>query len=207
MNHRIEQLIARYPKLSVCATDIQAAFEMLRNCFMQGGRILIAGNGGSAADAEHWSAELLKGFENRRELSPEQKQRLPEPLANALQNALPAIPLTGFTALHTAFSNDVNSSAALAQLTWALAAAGDLLVVLSTSGDSENICQALEVAAAKRVQSLALTGENGGRAANLASLSIRAPEQQTRLAQELHLPIYHALCLMLEDAFFGNLPE
>lgn len=202
MPDHVAELCARHPSLATCREAIAAAYTLLEGCFRSGGTIYLCGNGGSAADCEHWSGELLKGFERHR--PPPADHRLPPELARILQRGLPAIPLTGFSSLRTAFANDVDPRADFAQLVWALGRPGDVLVGISTSGNAENVRLAALTAKAKDMRVLALTGAKGGKLVELADVAIRAPETSTRLAQELHLPIYHALCLMLEDAFFGG---
>ena len=144
---------------------------------------------------------MLKGFESRRPLR--ERFGLPAPMADNLQGGLRAVPLTGFTSLRTAVANDTDASLEYAQLILALGRPGDLFVGISTSGNAANVCHAARIATARRLDTLALTGEGGGDLANICRLAIRAPVRKTRLVQEHHLPIYHTLCLMLEDAFFG----
>lgn len=204
MHGLLQELLTRFPALAPCAADIEQAFELLRACYQRGGKILLAGNGGSAADAEHWSGELLKGFASKRPLPADLRGKLPAELAAGLQQALPAIPLTSFIALNTAFANDVNAAFAFAQLVWGLGHEGDVLVGLSTSGNAANILHAADAARAKGMSILGLTGANGGKLAARTDVCIRVPETVTYKIQELHLPIYHCLCLMLEEAFFGG---
>lgn len=201
MNEHLRQLVHRVPALEPCAPDIERAYSALRDCFAGGGKALACGNGGSAADAEHWSGELLKGMLKARPLDPH--PALPPRLAERLQGALPMIPLTGFLSYHTAFGNDVDPELAFAQLVWALGRPGDVLVAISTSGQSENVCTAAQAASAKGMPVIALTGAGGGRLGDLASTAIRVPARETHLVQELHLPVYHCLSLMLEDEFFA----
>ena len=203
MNRRLEELLVRFPALADCAPDIERAHELLRACFAAGCKMLVCGNGGSAADAEHWAAELLKGFVSRRPLSPDARKGLTSRLAEGLQGALPTIPLTGFLSYRTAFANDVDPDLVFAQLVWALGRPGDVLAALSTSGQSTNVCRAAEVASAREMKVLALTGEAGGQLSRLADVCIRVPAQRTHLVQEYHLPVYHCLSLMLEDEFFS----
>jgi D-sedoheptulose 7-phosphate isomerase len=174
----------------------------MRGCFRAGVKVLLCGNGGSAADADHWSAELLKGFRRERPLSARARKGLPRGVARALQGALPAIPLSSFPALASAFANDVSPELTLAQLVSALGRKGDVLVALSTSGRSPNVCLAAQTACARGMATIALTGRGRGRLAKLADIAIRVPARETHLVQELHLPVYHTLSLMLEDAFF-----
>lgn len=202
MNTRLSHLLHRAPSLSSCADDILALFEAMRASFAAGGRLLLCGNGGSGADAEHWAGELLKGFGSKRPLRCEDVQRLGNEMAAQLQGALPVIPITGFLGLRTAWQNDCNPDYVYAQLVYALGRPGDVLVGISTSGNSKNVCLALEAAAKLGLKTGALTGATGGRSAQLADICVRVPSCETYLIQELHLPVYHTLCLMLEDEFF-----
>lgn len=204
MNPHIGELLRSNPALESCHVDIERAFELLRDCFRSGGKVLLCGNGGSASDCEHLSGELLKGFLSKRPLDLKWRERLGESLAGKLQGALPAIPLTGFHAFSTAFGNDVDPEYSFAQLVWALGRPGDVLVAISTSGNSRNVNHAARTAAAVGMGVLGLTGESGGELAALAPVCIRVPEKRVHLVQQLHLPVYHCLCLMLEDDFFGN---
>jgi len=203
VNRHLSELLDRLPALADCARDIERAYEVLRACFAGGRKVLICGNGGSAADAEHWAAELLKGFVSKRPLSPDARKGLTPRLGEGLQGALATIPLTGFLSYRTAFANDVDPDLVFAQLVWALGRPGDVLAALSTSGESANVCLAAEVASAKEMKVLALTGEAGGPLSRLADVCIRVPARQTHLVQEYHMPIYHCLSLMLEDEFFA----
>ena len=201
---RINTLCVRYPVLEPCRSSLVDAFEVLRDSFESGNKMLICGNGGSAADADHWSGELLKGFCSKRPLSKNWKEKLGSEFDGKLQNALPCIPLTGFTALGTAYSNDVDPHFIYAQLCWALGKEGDVLVGISTSGNAGNVIHAAKVAKAKDMKVITLTGESGGEVKDLADVAIRVPVKETFHVQELHLPVYHALCLELEDYFFVN---
>lgn len=204
MHPRLADLLKRYPILETCASDIDAAYAMLEKSFLGRGKILLCGNGGSAADADHWSGELLKGFSHSRPLPERDRRNLPPDLAAKLQWALPAIPLTGFAAFNTAFSNDVDPGFIFAQLVLGLGSPGDTLVALSTSGNSANVCRAAEVARARQMPVLGLTGAHGGKLKGLADVCICVPASETPLIQELHLPVYHCLCLMLEDEFLKH---
>jgi D-sedoheptulose 7-phosphate isomerase len=201
MSPHFENLIERYPALEECRPDIQKAFDLLAAAFRKDGKLLLCGNGGSAADSEHWAGEMLKGFAHSRPLSPSMRDGLPSELASRLQWAFPVIPLTGFSAFATAFSNDVNPEYVFAQLVLALGRSGDVLAALSTSGNSTNVCRAAEVARARGLSVLALTGATGGKLKELAEVCICVPAIQTPLVQEFHLPIYHCLSLMLEAEF------
>ena len=201
MSSHLETLIERYPALKECQPDIQIAFDLLTATFKKDGKLLLCGNGGSAADSEHWAGEMLKGFAHSRPLSSGMREGLPVELATCLQWAFPVIPLTGFPSFATAFSNDVNPEYVFAQLVLALGRSGDVLATLSTSGNSANVCRAAEVARAKSLPVLALTGATGGKLKELADVCICVPATQTPHVQEFHLPIYHCLSLMLEEAF------
>jgi D-sedoheptulose 7-phosphate isomerase len=198
----LDDLVTRIPSLQECKGDVERAFTMIRIAYRESRKVLICGNGGSAADAEHWSGELLKGFCKKRPLSVEQRAKLPSHLAERLQNALPIIPLTGFTALSTAFANDVAPELVFAQLVWALGEERDVFIGLSTSGNARNVCAAVEVARARGLSTIGFTGESGGALKTLCDLTIRIPQRETYRIQEYQLPIYHCICLMLEDEFF-----
>ncbi len=203
MNPHLAQLVERAPALASCIDDVARVYEAMRACVAGGGKLLFCGNGGSGADAEHWAGELLKGFLTKRPLPREARERLGETLASNLQGGIPAVPLTGFLSLRTAWQNDCDPDYVYAQLVYALGKPGDLLVGISTSGNAKNVGHALECARRMGLQTVALTGAGGGRAAELAELAVRVPSTTVHLIQELHLPIYHTLCIMLEEAFFG----
>lgn len=198
----LTKLVARLPELAVCQASIAAAYTAMHDCFAAGGKLLLCGNGGSAADADHWAGELLKGFGKKRPLSAKDRKKLPPYVARHLQGALPAIPLTGFPALGSAFSNDVTADLVFAQLTAGLGRRGDVLIALSTSGNARNVGYAVQTARARGLRTVALTGAGGGRLLGLSDICIRVPARETYRVQEYHLPIYHCLSLMLEDAFF-----
>jgi len=204
MNRHLAELTASQPQLAVCAEDIGKAFNLLRDCFVSGGKLLLCGNGGSAADCEHMSGELLKGFLSRRSLDEKSRAVLGEPLAGKLQGALPAIPLTGFISFSTAFGNDADPEYCFAQLVWALGKPGDALLGITTSGNSANVLHAARAARARGMKVIGLTGAGGGQMGALADITIQVPESRVHLVQQLHLPVYHALCLMLEEEFFGS---
>ena len=190
--HPLETLIARYPVLTGAKADIAAAFEILAACFAAGGKLLICGNGGSCADAEHIVGELVKGFYLKRPVA-----ALPH-----LQGGLPAVSLNGHPALSSAFSNDCDSEYVYAQQLAALGRKGDVLLGISTSGNAKNVLRAAETAKTLDIRTLALTGGTGGRLAENCDVSIIAPANTPADVQEYHLPIYHALCAMLESHFF-----
>ncbi len=208
MDH-IKDLIERYPTLSSCETDIRAAYTILEKSFAEGGKLLIAGNGGSAADSDHISGELLKSFVLKR--TPEQAflKKLVEIdsetgvyLADKLQGSLPAIPLTTHTALMTASLNDVDGNVLFAQQVMGYGKQEDVFLGISTSGNSKDVIYAMVVAKAKGLKTIALTGKDGGKLKHIADASIVVPQTETYKIQELHLPVYHALCLQIEERFF-----
>jgi D-sedoheptulose 7-phosphate isomerase len=200
----LDELLRRTPELASARHSIQQSYDALHTCFALGSKVLLCGNGGSAADAEHWAGELLKGFRRMRPLARAQQEKLPPEIARHLQGALAAIPLTGFPAFATAYANDVKGEMTFAQLTWALGRTGDVWVGLSTSGNARNVCAGAEVARAMGLATISLTGQGGGRLAPLCDIAIHAPVTETFRVQEYHLSIYHCLSLMLEDAFFGD---
>ncbi|MDW2799695.1 SIS domain-containing protein [Clostridium boliviensis] len=205
----LEELVIRYPVLASVKAEIKEAYEILENCYENGGKLLIAGNGGSCADAEHIVGELMKGFVKRRSVSQEFAQKLLEAdpvrgkeLADKLQGGLPAIALTGHPGLSTAFLNDVDGNLIYAQQTYGYGKKGDVLLGISTSGNSQNIMYAMAAARAIGMKTIGLTGRDGGQLKETADTAIVVPEKETFKIQELHLPVYHALCLMLEERFF-----
>ncbi|MEM1164877.1 MAG: SIS domain-containing protein [Planctomycetota bacterium] len=199
----LESLLARRPELAVVRQAVVEAFSLLRDSFVSGGTLYLAGNGGSASDCEHFSAELLKSFLMPRPLPPSERLGLPVEVAESLELGLPAVPLTGFMGLRSAMSNDVQGPYEFAQLVQALARPGDVLCCITTSGNSANLVQAVHVARARGVKVLGVTARDGGVIARLCDVEVRAPAGRTFEAQELHLPIYHALALMLEAHFFA----
>ena len=202
MNPHLANLLSRCPELTPCQDEINKIFVALCQSYRKGGKLLICGNGGSAADAEHWTGELLKGFLKKRTLSKKEKDSLPEYLANKLQGALPAIPLGSFSSLSTAFGNDVDPQLTYAQLVWGLGKPGDVLVGISTSGNAVNVCAAMEAAKATGIVRVGFSGQGGGKLLGLTDLCLRVPAKETYRIQEFHLPVYHCLCLMLEAEFF-----
>lgn len=205
----LNELVMRYPVLGIVREDVNKAYSLLEACYENGGKLLIAGNGGSAADAEHIVGELMKGFVKRRPLPKELKRALIDTdpirgseLSEKLQQGLPAIALTNHAALSSAFANDVDGMLSYAQQVNGYGKEGDVFLGISTSGNSENVMYAAVTAKAKGMKVIGLTGRDGGKLAKLADVAIVVPEQETYKIQELHLPIYHALCLMLEDHFY-----
>ena len=200
-SRHLDDLLKRAPALQPCIDTIVQAYELMQTALLAGNKLLLCGNGGSAADSEHWAGELLKGFMLPRKLPAKQSEGLPEDLRDKLQWAIPAIPLTGFPSLATAFANDVDAELIFAQLVLGLGKPGDVLIAISTSGNAKNVCQAARVARFRGLRVLALTGEKGGTLRGLSDVCIGVPTASTPMAQEYHLPIYHCLSLMLEDAW------
>lgn len=202
----LQELIARYPVLSPLYDDIYRAVDLLCGCFDAGGKLLLCGNGGSAADCAHATGELMKGFLLRRRLSPEQASRfdgIDDTLPTRLQNGLPAIDLTSQSALMTAFANDVDPEMVFAQQVWVYAQnSSDLLFCFSTSGNSANVVRAAQTARSLGRKSVAVTGQNGGVLQSVCDVCICLPEAETYKVQELTLPVYHALCAAVESYYF-----
>ncbi|MCR5672456.1 MAG: SIS domain-containing protein [Lachnospiraceae bacterium] len=207
----IDETIERYPALAPCKADIKSAYMLLKETFERGNQLLVAGNGGSAADSEHIAGELMKKFRLSRHVPPEFADRLKavdkergEKLAANLEQSLTAIPLVAHEALTTAFFNDVDSVGVFAQQLYGYGKSGDVFIGISTSGNSENIINAAVCAKAMGIKVIALTGETGGKLAGYADIAIKVPGSETYLIQEMHLPVYHCLCMMLEEKFFGS---
>lgn len=205
----LDTLIERYPILKSCENDLTEVYCLLRDSYKAGGKLLIAGNGGSAADAEHITGELMKSFKKKRPLSNDMKDRLESAdkvmgayLGEVLEQPLPAIALVGHEALSTAFLNDKEGTAVFAQQLLGFGKKGDVFLGISTSGNSRNVLYAAVTAKAMGIAVIALTGATGGKLAALADVAVCVPETETFKVQELHLPVYHCLCLMLEDYFF-----
>lgn len=205
----VNNLIDRYPVLHYCKKDIIEAFLLMEESYQQSGKLLIAGNGGSAADSEHIAGELMKRFKKPRPISEELRKELIEidpvngiKLANDLECGLMAIPLVAHEALTTAYINDVDGMGVFAQQLFGYGRSGDVFLGISTSGNSKNIIMAAIVAKAIGIKVIGLTGKTGGELARLADVCVKVPQTETYMIQELHLPIYHCWCLMLEDRFF-----
>ena len=198
-----DELYERYPQLRGCEGEIAKAFDLLLDCCRNGGKVLTCGNGGSAADAEHIVGELLKKFKKHRDVDAAVAAKLPAELVAKLEGAIPAVSLVSMSGILTAFANDVAWETAFAQEVYGLGDPGDVLVALSTSGNSANCVNAARVARAKGVRVVAFTGAEGGGLGALADAAIRVPETETFRVQELHLPVYHALCAALEDEIFN----
>lgn len=206
---QLEFLINRYPQLAVCKDDIASAYGLIEKCYSSSGKLLIAGNGGSAADAEHIVGELMKGFKKPRKLPKEYADKLmavdPElgkTLAENLQGALPAIALDGHPALSTAYQNDCEPLLCFAQQVNGYGKTEDVFLGISTSGNSKNVIYAAVTAKAKGMKVIGLTGQKDSKLSNIADVCIKVPETETYMIQELHLPVYHALCLMIEENNF-----
>ena len=189
----------RYPELECCKDDIEKALQLIIETYKNNGKILVCGNGGSASDSEHIVGELMKGFLLKRQVTDE---RLSQEMRENLQGALPAISLNSQTALMTAFNNDLNPDFVFEQQVYGYAKANDLLIGISTSGNSENVLNAVKVANSMGVKSIVLTGKDGGKLKNLATVSICVPANETYKIQEYHLPVYHYLCAKVEEDFF-----
>lgn len=205
----INMLIERYPKLESVRQSIVDAYFIMEECYKHDGKLLIAGNGGSAADSEHIAGELMKRFKVPRPVTYEYAERLKaidpligKELAKNLERSLMAIPLVAHEALTTAYINDVDGLGVFAQQLFGLGREGDVFLGISTSGNSKNVMNAAVVAKASRIKVIGLTGSDGGMLAKVADVIVRAPEIETYMIQELHLPIYHCWCMMLEERFF-----
>lgn len=196
----MKELLARYPGLAGCEQDIEKVVELIIDTYKAGGKVLICGNGGSASDSSHIVGELLKGFLNPRTVTDE---RISADLRGDLQGSLPAISLCCQEALMTAFSNDVKPDMVFAQQVYGLGKKEDLVIGLSTSGNSVNVVNAIRVAKDLGIKTVAMTGAGGGKLNELADVTIKAPETETYKIQEYHLPIYHYLCAKTEEYFFG----
>jgi len=205
----LQQLIERYPILESIKNDINDAYKTIIESFSNGGKLLIAGNGGSAADAEHIVGELMKSFVKKRRL-PEAFQKKIESfdpdisayLLPRLQPGLPAISLSGHSSLNTACINDIDGNITFSGQVYGYGKPEDVFLGISTSGNSKNILYATATAKARELKTIALTGSDGGRLKTIADISIIVPEKETYKIQELHLPVYHCLCLMIEEYFF-----
>ncbi len=197
----MDNIFERYPQLKCCEKDIENGLNLIVDTYKNGGKVLVCGNGGSAADSEHIVGELMKGFLSKRKVN---DNRLPDELKEKLQGALPAISLTSQTAIMTAFNNDCDPDFVFAQQVYGYGKENDLLIAITTSGNSKNVLKAVEVANCIGVKSLALTGCDGGKIKEMATVTITVPSSETYKIQEYHLPIYHYLCAMVEQEFFGG---
>lgn len=211
LQKHIDRLIKRYPSLEKVEQSVIDAYQILEKCYRDDHKLLIAGNGGSAADSEHIAGELMKRFKIQRTVPASFANKLKEidpvrgeDLARNLEQGLMAIPLVAHEALTTAYMNDVDALGVFAQQLYGFGRKGDVFLGISTSGNSKNIMSATVVAKALGIKVIGLTGAKGGELAETADVAIRIPETETYMIQELHLPVYHCLCLMLEDKFFGK---
>jgi D-sedoheptulose 7-phosphate isomerase len=209
----VYELIRRYPALSVCEADLLAAVEVICDSYRAGHKLIVCGNGGSASDAEHIVGELMKGFLLPRKLGKDMEAKMREVCPDEadyfmenLQGALPAMSMVNQVALNTAFANDQAPDLSFAQQLLGMGDAGDVLVAISTSGNSTNVIYALQMAKVKGVKTVALTGKSGGKikSRSLADVCICVPDDETFRIQELHLPVYHMLCIAAENEFFGE---
>ena len=211
MEQQLDLLVNRYPQLASCKQDIQNAYEILETAYKNGRKLLVCGNGGSASDSEHIVGELMKEFKLKRKVYSDHAAALkaidPElgqVLADNLQGALPAISLTGHSSLQTAYMNDAVPELVFAQQVNGYGKEGDVLLGISTSGNSKNVLYAAVNAKAKGLKVIGLTGSKENKLMKFADVCIRVPETETYKIQEYHLPVYHCLCLMLEEKFFGG---
>ena len=197
----MENLLKRYPALEVCKDDIKSALNLIIETYENGGKVLVCGNGGSASDSEHIVGELMKGFMSERVVTDE---RIPEEIRKNLQGSLPAISLPSQSAILSAFINDVKPEMMYAQLVYGYAKDNDLVIGISTSGNSKNVVNAVKVANALGVKTLSLTGKTGGILSDISDVTVKVPEMETYKIQEYHLPVYHYLCAETERYFFGE---
>lgn len=209
MNDKMSELFTRYPVLRVCETSIREAADILLATYCCGGKILVCGNGGSCADSDHIVGELMKGFLSKRPMREEEKQcfekilgRDSERLTTGLQRGIPAISLPAQSAVISAFANDVDADLVYAQLVYGYAKPGDTLIGISTSGNAENVAEAIKVAKVLGISTIGLTGKTESVLSELCECTIRVPETETFKVQELHLPVYHFLCAWLEQQAF-----
>lgn len=207
----LEDLIKRYPALESLKNEISIAGQTLIECYERKGKVLVCGNGGSSSDSDHIVGELMKGFEHKRPIDDTLKNQLMEIggergayLAIKLQCALPAISLTAHSALITAVANDTDANLIFAQQVVGYGNSSDVLIAISSSGNSQNVLDAIVTAKAKGLYVIGLTGESGGKMNTMCDILIKVPGTRTASVQEFHLPVYHALCVMIESHFFGN---
>ena len=211
LEKHIELLVSRYPQLENCKQDIVDAYLIMENCYLKKGKLLITGNGGSAADSEHIVGELMKAFVNPRKLDEDYVRALTAvdaemgtTLGEGLQGSLPALALDGHLALSTAYMNDCEPLLCFAQQVNGFGKENDVFLGISTLGNSKNVLYAAVVAKAIGMKVVGLTGAKESKLSGMADVCIRVPQTETYMIQELHLPVYHTLCLMLEDKFFGK---
>ncbi|MBW6535919.1 MAG: SIS domain-containing protein [Mariniphaga sp.] len=210
VNQILQQLLKRYSKLNHLELAIAGAVGSIVECYRNGGKVLVCGNGGSSADAGHIVGELMKSFEAKRPLNSDIQQKLTSQfgergslLSEKLQQGLPAISLSEHTSLITAISNDLGGDFIFAQQVAGYGNPGDVLLALSTSGNAQNVLDALMVAKAKGLKTIGMAGQTGGKMKEFCDVLINVPETRTAFVQELHLPVYHVLCMMVEKEIFG----
>ena len=208
-NKIFDELFIRYPVLETQKENILKAYSILEETFNNGGSLFVCGNGGSSADSEHIVGELLKSFKIYRPINKDITENLKQfgedgvYLSEKLEGALPAYSLNSQTAILTAFANDKSWDTSYAQQLYGLAKKGDCLIALSTSGNSKNCLYSIYLSKAKGIKSISFTGDGGGNMGKYSDCNIAVPEIETYKVQELHLPVYHCLCAMLENEFFG----
>lgn len=203
----LQELAKRYPDLIPCQKTILDITDRFIRCFESGSKLLVCGNGGSAADSDHIAGELMKGFKKPRKLTEAQKKvfhRLypGEQIGEKLQGALPTVALHTHTALLTAYANDVDADMIFAQQVWGYGKQGDILLAMSTSGNSQNILNAVKTANVKGITSVGITGSAGGALKEICNICLQLPAEETYLVQEYTLPVYHGICAMVEDYFW-----
>ncbi|WP_072530994.1 D-sedoheptulose-7-phosphate isomerase [Bacteroides ilei] len=210
LNKHLNDLIERYPQLETCRDYIIDSYNILEKCYLNGGKLLVCGNGGSASDSEHIVGELMKEFKLKRKVYSKQASALTMIdkemgtfLAENLQGALPAITLTAHSSLTTAYMNDSEPVLVFAQQVNGYGKSGDVFLGISTSGNSSNVLYAAITAKSKGLKVIGLTGAKENKLMKFADVCIQVPETETYKIQELHLPVYHCLCMMLEERFFG----
>jgi len=198
----INELILSFENLRMLEDDIRTSANLITESFSNGNKLLLCGNGGSCADCEHIAGEMVKQFAKERPLNPEIVEKLGPELSSELHGGLPALSLPSMIGFHTAFNNDNNPEFAFAQQVVAFGKANDVLWGISTSGNSKNVLHAVKTAKALGLKTIGLTGENGGELSQIADITIKAPADNVARIQELHLPIYHAICAFVEDKMF-----
>lgn len=209
MSQILENLLEKYPQIETCRNEIQASFEILKGCYQAGGKLLICGNGGSAADSEHIVGELMKGYRKRREIPETFRSQLEKEfhqdgvhLAERLQGALPAISLASHSGLMTAISNDIGADMIFAQQVYGIGRANDALLGISTSGNAKNVILAFQISRSLGLKNIGLAGLNAKQMRSVCDVVVGVPWTETFEIQEGHMAVYHALCGMLEEEFF-----
>jgi D-sedoheptulose 7-phosphate isomerase len=210
INLEVKKLTTRYQSLAKLESDIDSALQLMYRCYLNGNTIFTCGNGGSAADSEHIVGELMKGFKSKRTIKEEHIQAFESMYPNDslgfeknLQQGIPSVSLVSNSALTSAIINDGEASYVFAQQVFGIGKKGDVLIAISTSGNSENVVKAAKVANVLGLKVIVLSGATGGKLSELATVSICVPSSDVAEIQELHLPIYHCLCLGLEKLCFG----